>query len=771
MAVAAVTLLGLALRLYGIQGLSFWWDEYTSLAWLDAPSLLDFLRQNTTLDPATLPAYYTLEYLWHHYVSATPDSLRYLSVLLSIPQVPLLYLLGRNTLGRQAGLVAALCLALSPIHVFHAQSIRMYVLFTTFALGSAWTFSRIMQGARWPWWAGHGLFNFLLFWTHPFAPMLLAAEGIALLLMRAPVRRWFTWGMLNVALYLPTAVYMVGVSFWSPQSTGEWLQIPTPTQFLGDLLFDDVVVATYQLRVPTEFWSINAPWILSLRPIMDALCVAGVLACMAFACWQLGRREHKAIIFFLVWLLLPATVLYVLSLVWRPCIFPRYTLYSSMAVYLFAGAAVAALPRVWLRVLAVAGVILAVGFQAGLVLPGAQRTDWRDAAAQVKATGAADVPVVVTVSIDRDTFAYNYMLSPDLPPRPMASAEEVDDAAELVARLIAVGYGSAWAIVAGAWFDALPPQVFEAALDRFGLLHERVVYPGIRPVYVYLVSPSATAVAPAPPPEDAALKRVLALGDLAVELMLHGEDVPAREILDAVLQTHAGQQMAYARLVEALDGQVPVAEACAAVRASIRAGGHISEGRYAKAVEACREAVAHDPGLLVAWYNLLIALLESSRFDEALPVMDHLSTLDIPDRTLYLLIFGHLMEVIRGGGDIQAAYEALEMLRNAEDFEEAGDLEGMRGAVDAALKRDPRYGYAHLYKARLLAKSGKTELARAALVRAAELSPAHIGPMAPALEAFLADHDAERARALAIGLSSDERAALSSLLDGALELP
>ena len=49
------------MRAAGITAESAWWDEYTSVMHLDAPSLGRFLSLNRTLDPLTLPLYYTLE--------------------------------------------------------------------------------------------------------------------------------------------------------------------------------------------------------------------------------------------------------------------------------------------------------------------------------------------------------------------------------------------------------------------------------------------------------------------------------------------------------------------------------------------------------------------------------------------------------------------------------------------------------------------------------------------------------------------------------------
>lgn len=770
LAIGGITLLFLALRLYRIGEFPFWWDEFASLTWLGEPTLREFLRQSTTLDPATLPAYYVPQYLWYHYLSSSPDSLRYLSLLIALPQAPLLYLLGRDTFGRRAGLVAALALALSPIHVFHAQNIRTYVIFTTFALSSTLAFVRIMRGAPAPWWVLHVVSNIVLYWSHPFATLLLAAQGITLLIMGIPVRRWLPWGLINAGCYLPTAKYMAGVTYWDPELTSKWFHAPALPEFIADLLYDDVISATYQLRVPVEFWSDRAPWMLRINPAMDLLFIAGAVACVAWALWYARRRNRGATVLLALILVLPPLTLYILTLLWRPCIFPRYTVYSSLAAYLFVGATVTALPRAWMRVAGVGAVCVLMGYQALLALPGPQRTPWREAANHVKAHAEPEAPLVLTESIDRDTFAYNYVLGLAPAGRVMASAEQPVDAAELAARCLASGSQSVWAVLAGGWFGDAPPEGFESAAHAHGLLFTRVDFPGIRPIFVYRLHAAISAPAPPPPPHDAPLARVVALGDLAIEWMLHGELDRARAVLEDVQQTHLGQQMAYGRLIEALDGKAPLEGACAAVRASIRAGGHLAEGRRAKAVEVCYEAVAHDPGLLLGWYNLLMALLETSRFEEALPVFDHLLGIELPERAVFALTFDHLITVIRGGGDARAAHQATQLLRSAEEFERAGDVEAARNAIDEAIRRDPDFALAYLHKAHFHMETGQPEQARAAIAKAAALSPGQIAPLAPALAAHLIENDPELARAEAAKLDKEAKELLAALLgseDGA----
>ena len=143
-----ILLAGAGLRSWHLDRESIWWDEFTSVVHLDppsawqaspdftrwnqsvirdtAPSLLAFWKQNRSMDPATMPMYYTFEYLWTRYVSNDFDTLRCLSVFISLLVLPVGYMLGRTFFGRSAGLIVMLCLALSPVHWQFARESANY---------------------------------------------------------------------------------------------------------------------------------------------------------------------------------------------------------------------------------------------------------------------------------------------------------------------------------------------------------------------------------------------------------------------------------------------------------------------------------------------------------------------------------------------------------------------------------------------------------------------------------------------------------------------
>ncbi len=84
---------------------------------------------NIRHSPAS-PLYFLLLKLWVLVWGDSTVALRSFSLLVSLPLLPLVYVLGRQTVGRADRLVAALLLALSPLQLYFAQEARVYMLAT-----------------------------------------------------------------------------------------------------------------------------------------------------------------------------------------------------------------------------------------------------------------------------------------------------------------------------------------------------------------------------------------------------------------------------------------------------------------------------------------------------------------------------------------------------------------------------------------------------------------------------------------------------------------
>ncbi|TVR20622.1 MAG: hypothetical protein EA396_10170 [Anaerolineaceae bacterium] len=186
----AVLLLAAVLRLYNITEQSIWFDE--AFAWNIIIQDDMFPRISTDTHP---PLYYIVLRGWAALAGDSPLALRYLSALVGLMSVALVYQIGRElAIGRRgwAGLaaLAALMMALSDAEIFLAQEARNYTLYTFFACLSMWLYLRyVRRGGVW-----YGLLwaaaNSALVYTHYQGLFIPAIQGLhALLFLRDGRRR------------------------------------------------------------------------------------------------------------------------------------------------------------------------------------------------------------------------------------------------------------------------------------------------------------------------------------------------------------------------------------------------------------------------------------------------------------------------------------------------------------------------------------------------------------------------------------------------------
>lgn len=144
-ALGAVLLLALALRLYRLDAQSFWYDEGNSARIAERSSQLIIEGAAGDIHP---PLYYLLLSAWRSFAGESEAALRGLSVLCGVLLTLFTYLLGRDMLNRRVGLVAAALMAVSPFAVYYSQEARMYVMLALFAAASTWALVRMEIGDR-----------------------------------------------------------------------------------------------------------------------------------------------------------------------------------------------------------------------------------------------------------------------------------------------------------------------------------------------------------------------------------------------------------------------------------------------------------------------------------------------------------------------------------------------------------------------------------------------------------------------------------------------
>jgi hypothetical protein len=132
----AIVLAAFALRMIHLADVAPRWDEGWSVAHASL-SLGEILR--ITAEDVHPPLYYLLLALWQRVVGVNLFSARYLSVLMSLPCVPLIYVVARAWLRRRnVATLSALLMAWLPLAVYYGAVVRMYALAPSFVLLAAY---------------------------------------------------------------------------------------------------------------------------------------------------------------------------------------------------------------------------------------------------------------------------------------------------------------------------------------------------------------------------------------------------------------------------------------------------------------------------------------------------------------------------------------------------------------------------------------------------------------------------------------------------------
>ncbi|MEK7111949.1 MAG: glycosyltransferase family 39 protein, partial [Patescibacteria group bacterium] len=141
-----ILFLGLILRFVAINQ-SFWLDEATSAI---IARDFSFSRILTEFSPGDFhpPFYYLFLKVWAGIFGSSEVGLRSFSLVAGLATVFVIYLIGKRLLNRKAGLLAALFLATSGLHIYYSQEARMYALSALFVASLFYLFLKILNSKK-----------------------------------------------------------------------------------------------------------------------------------------------------------------------------------------------------------------------------------------------------------------------------------------------------------------------------------------------------------------------------------------------------------------------------------------------------------------------------------------------------------------------------------------------------------------------------------------------------------------------------------------------
>ncbi len=421
-----IVVLSAVLRIYDLSGESYWHDEIIMLrvARGDLGSILLGGRP---------PLFVILAHFWIALFGTSEAATRMLPALLGTISIPLIYCVGKALFDEKIGLVSALLMAVSQYQIYYSQDLRYYSLFVLLTLLSFYFYINALGKRRLLYFLLYSLSTVLLYYTHDFGLLIIAAQGIYFVVcvrsMKGLIPRWFLSQAIILAGILPSilsslhdaAAGGIGPNWipapppWMPlmtlmQYVGSGLDYPSPMTIAAALLFFVLATFLFARYVGAE------RWLASLKSLPENL-------------MNLNGHKRETLLV-AVWLIFPILTPFLLSEFIKPMYLHRYVSCSSPAFYILIALVLVKMGKV---------VPLGITFAAYLILivPGLHqfyvepvREQWREVAAYVGNQGKTNDAIVFpddTSGQVYDDFNWYYRgnLKPCLIKKRLTDAEEI----------------------------------------------------------------------------------------------------------------------------------------------------------------------------------------------------------------------------------------------------------------------------------------------------------------------------------------------------------
>jgi uncharacterized membrane protein len=183
-----ITLIGFFLRFWNLGFNSLWLDEASTYQ-ISVKSFAE-IWQVTAAGEFNPPLFYWIEHVMLMFGNSEAI-LRFIPALLGALSVPLFYVLGKEFLDRNTGLIAAAACAVSPFLIYYSQEARAYSVMLFLMAAATIFFLRAQKSQDYLNWALFGVFSALAFWVHFYAFVMISALVLFSLLQLHASSSWF----------------------------------------------------------------------------------------------------------------------------------------------------------------------------------------------------------------------------------------------------------------------------------------------------------------------------------------------------------------------------------------------------------------------------------------------------------------------------------------------------------------------------------------------------------------------------------------------------
>ncbi|MDO9325304.1 MAG: glycosyltransferase family 39 protein [Methanoregula sp.] len=179
--IIVLTIIGFFLRFYNLGFNSLWLDEASTNTF--AQMSLSGIWQVTAGGEFNPPLFHWIE----HFMLMMGNNevvLRFVPALLGVLTIPLIYLVGKEFMDRNVGIIAAAAFAFSPFLIFYSQEARTYSMLLFFVAFSMVFYFRALKRNELKDWALFGILSALAFWSHFYSFVIIASLIFYAILMQ-----------------------------------------------------------------------------------------------------------------------------------------------------------------------------------------------------------------------------------------------------------------------------------------------------------------------------------------------------------------------------------------------------------------------------------------------------------------------------------------------------------------------------------------------------------------------------------------------------------
>ncbi len=420
---------GIAVRFAFLGAESLWEDEIGSLIIARMP-IGDILRMHQTTIEFHPPLYFAALHFWIALFGETEIAIRSMSAVFSVCSLYFAYAIGRDSFGRETGLIAMGLLALSTFHVRFAQEARNYALMVLLGLVSFQYFLRCMKNFTFSSGAGYAVSTAALLYTNNLGLLIPCAQNLLFLsgsVFTEPreKRRWLISQCAVLLLFAPWLPIFISQLVSTQKSF--WISPPDVQTLLDTLLeYGGGLTSCHASRDYDISAGIVTTFLLLMSGLISTVDISRNPATEPASAdtWILRRVRSPTMNLLLLWLAVPLLVPYILSFAGQPVFITRVTILSSIALYILAARGVSVIPSIRLKFLLIGAFtfFMILSLQEYYLSP--DKDQWREAAAIVAGDARPDDTIVVASARCKQSFDYYFRRTTQrVLPFPVSSSE------------------------------------------------------------------------------------------------------------------------------------------------------------------------------------------------------------------------------------------------------------------------------------------------------------------------------------------------------------